>query len=74
MFAVAFGTIFSSGISGRMITCLPADKALYFFMAIQAFIIGHLFPQRMTLRTIGYPFQVGMGAGQWPGGQLGMQF
>ena len=63
VFAVAFGTVFTSGLSGRMVTCLPADKALYFFMAIQAFIIGDFLSQRMALRAIGYPFQIGMGVG-----------
>lgn len=73
VFAVAFGAVFTSGLPGSVVARLPIDEALYFFVAIQAFIIGDFLSQRMALRTIGYPFQAGMRVGQRPGGQLGMQ-
>lgn len=73
MLAVALGAVPASYFPRGMVACLTADEALYFFMAGQAFIIGHFLAQRMALRTIGYPFQVGMRAGQGPGRQLGMQ-
>lgn len=39
VFAVAFGAVFTSGLPGSVVARLPIDEALYFFVAIQAFII-----------------------------------
>lgn len=73
VFAVAFGTVFTPDIAGSMVTRPAADKAPDFFMAIQALIIGNLFPKGMTLRTIRYSFQVGVRSGQGPRRQLCLQ-
>lgn len=72
MLAVATGAVFAFSLPGSMITRLPVEEALNFFMATQAFIIGNLLPQRVALRAIRYPFQVGVRPGQWPRRQLGV--
>lgn len=73
VFAVAFETAFAPGLRRSMIALPPAEQALYFRMAIQAFFIGYLLSQRVALRTIGYSFQAGMRTGQGAGRKLRVQ-
>jgi hypothetical protein len=68
--AVAFGTVFPHHLRIGVVPVLFIDQGLYFGMAGQAFLVGHLFPQFMALGAIADPFQFGMGSRQISRGNL----
>lgn len=60
MFVVAHATVFTLDFGRNMITFLSGDPGFKFGMTFQAFVIGYLLTQDMTLCAVLHPFQVSM--------------